>query len=368
MASFRKKGPYWYYRVSYKDEAKNKTKEKGGFRTKKEAQLAAAKLEADLNDGFKIKSNNELFIDYYQRWFDIYKKDKLSLETNRNYRYAIKVSKQYFGAIKMVSLDRESYQIILNNYASTHSFASVKKLNSMYKACFNDAVHNGDIKRSPAYKVTLSGTAPKKEEDKYLDEYEAKQLVKVILDGICPNYISRYMILLALASGARYAEVIGLTEDCVDFENNTIKINKTWNYRDLKDFSTTKNEASMRTLKIDNFTMTQLYNLIMSKKQPHPKGLIFANTTGYPITDNAVNKALKKALKRAEITSDITFHSLRHTHGSLLLLHETSLIYVSKRLGHASIETTANIYSHLVKELNEKGNQITEDLMNNIYK
>ncbi|WYJ88881.1 hypothetical protein A5888_000600 [Enterococcus sp. 9E7_DIV0242] len=86
-----------------------------------------------------------------------------------------------------------------------------------------------------------------------------------------------------------------------------------------------------------------------------------------PISSNAANKALKKALKRAGIDRDLTFHGLRHTHGSLLLLYDTNLFYVSKRLGHATMETTANIYSQLTKELNEKGNHVSEEVMGNMY-
>lgn len=367
MASYRKKGNYWYYRVSYKDADKKKTKEKGGFRTKKEAQLAAAKLEAEIHSGTNVYKQDIMFLDYYEQWYTLYKKDKFSLETNRNYTYAINVAEKFFKNVRLKNMNRETYQRMINDYAKTHSYETVKKLNSMFRACFNDAVHAGDLPRSPAYKVTLSGLPPKRESDKYLNEFEAKALIESVLDGIRPSYVSRYMILLALASGARYAEIIGLTTDCVDFENNTIKIDKTWNYRDLNDFSTTKNESSIRSLQIDGFTMDKIKELIVSRSNPHPRGLIFVDKNDEPISSTGVNKALRKALMRAKIEANITFHSLRHTHGSLLLLHDTSLIYVSKRLGHSNMETTANIYSHLVKELNEKGNQISDSVMDNLY-
>ena len=65
------------------------------------------------------------------------------------------------------------------------------------------------------------------------------------------------MIIIALASGLRYAEIIGLTQNDFNFDNNTITINKTWGYHKnmKKGFGLTKNVQSNRTIIINHVTM-----------------------------------------------------------------------------------------------------------------
>ncbi|WP_086350154.1 site-specific integrase [Candidatus Enterococcus clewellii] len=368
MASYRKKGKKWYFRVSYKDEAGSfKVVERPGGLTKKEAQLAAAEFEKDIADGVNIKNKERLFSDYYLEWFETFKEGKFSIETDRIYRTTYNLICEHFEEIKLKDIDRKRYQQFINKYAENHSIGTVKKVNATIKSCFKDALHAGDIPRMPSYKITLSGKAEKPESEKYLNEEEAARLTKAVIDNIKVSYTSSYMILLGLDSGARFAELLGLTEDCIDFENNSIKIDKTWDYKHLNNFSTTKTDSSNRTLAINPITMNYLKQFIDAKKVKPINKLVFTDSSLKPISSNAANKALKRALKRAGIERDITFHGLRHTHGSLLLLHDTSLLYVSKRLGHSNMETTANVYSHLTKELNEKGNQVSETVMNNLY-
>lgn len=367
MASFRKKGSGWNFRISYKEHGKYKTIERGGFLTKKEAQLSAAKLEESLSNGDNFKKQDMLFLDYYTEWFETFKKDKFSEETNRIYQTTINLIAKYFDKVKLKDVNRNNYQDFINRYSLNHSKETVRKINSKFNACFKDALHDNHIPRLPTYRVSLGGLPGKKESEKYISEADSKKLIYSITSNLKVNYVSSYMILLGLASGARFAELLGLTNDCVDFNNNTIKINKTWDYKHLNDFSTTKNEASMRTIEIDPVTMTYLKVFIKAKKTKPINKLVFTDDNGNTISSTAVNKALKRALKRADIDSNMTFHGLRHTHGSLLLLHDTSLIYVSKRLGHSNLETTGNIYSHLVKELQEKGNAISSEVMNSLY-
>lgn len=367
MASFRKKGTGWNFRVSYKENGKYKQKELGGFITKKEAQLAAAEFEKSIANGDNFKKREMLFSDYYRGWYKTFKENKFSPQTDKIYLTTMNLIDKHFEGLKLNEINRTNYQEFINQYGANHSKETVKKIHGKITACFKDAVHDGDIQRLPSYRVTLGGLPPKKESEKYLSENESNKLISSVLKNIRADYVSSYMILLGIATGARFGELLGLTEDCIDFKNNTIKINKTWDYKEKNDFSETKTESSMRTLSVDIVTMSHLKLFIDNKKIKPLNKLVFTDSSSLPISSSAVNKALKRALIRAGIKTDMTFHGLRHTHGSLLLLHDTSLLYVSKRLGHSSMETTANVYSHLVKELNEKGNKISDNVMSNIY-
>ena len=74
MASFRKRNDKWEYRIRYKEMGKYKETSKGGFKTKKEAQLAFAKIEEKIANGINMKSSNMTFHDYMYEWLETYKK------------------------------------------------------------------------------------------------------------------------------------------------------------------------------------------------------------------------------------------------------------------------------------------------------
>ncbi|MRB43602.1 tyrosine-type recombinase/integrase, partial [Bacillus thuringiensis] len=70
---------------------------------------------------------------------------------------------------------------------------------------------------------------------------EMKNIVDELRANLTPQYISRYIILFAIATGARFGEIMGMTWDCIDLEERRITINKPWDYRDKNDFGNNKN-------------------------------------------------------------------------------------------------------------------------------
>ncbi|MED3733451.1 Arm DNA-binding domain-containing protein [Geobacillus stearothermophilus] len=116
MASIQKmKNGRWRYRVSYKENGKYKTKTKGGFRTKKEAELAAAELEKQLHKGYDINAGDQLFPEYMRNWFELYKKGKHSPEHDKNVEYSVQLVEEYFAGVKMKELTRDMYQKFIND-------------------------------------------------------------------------------------------------------------------------------------------------------------------------------------------------------------------------------------------------------------
>lgn len=75
-------------------------------------------------------------------------------------------------------------------------------------------------------------------------------------------------------------------------------------------------------------------------------GLVFPGPTGGPLNPMAITRAFGRLAER-EGLMDRRLHNLRHFHASVMLQHGQSLVLVSKRLGHASVSTTADIYAHI---------------------
>ncbi|MGP3787194.1 tyrosine-type recombinase/integrase [Paenibacillus sp. 1A_MP2] len=84
----------------------------------------------------------------------------------------------------------------------------------------------------------------------------------------------------------------------------------------------------------------------------HDEGFVFARTgeyAGYPLVIKIVNNRMKRLLKLAKLNPDLSPHSLRHTHVSLLAEAGASLEQIMQRLGHSNDEITRRIYLHITK-------------------
>lgn len=378
MASIQKLKSGWRYRVSYKEGDKYKTKTQGGFRTKKEAEIAAAELEKKLHIGQDISAGDQLFAEYMRNWFEVYKKGKHSLVHDRTIELSVKLVEEHFPGVKMKELTRDMYQRFLNEFAETHATGTVKKRHTYIRACIKYAIEDGVISKDPTYKAIVKGKKEDKvEELKYLNFKEVQSLIDETKKDLNPKFISRFIILFALATGARFAEIIGLTWDCVDFEKRTIHVNKTWDYKDTHDFSDTKNYQSKRIIRIDKDTIDMLKFLKNNqnkislqtglRKSYNPKNLCFIDSKMELVTPEAVNKTLKKLCKRIGAT-EITSHGLRHTHASMLIYKKVNVKYVSRRLGHKDIVTTLQTYSHILDEMEQTESSIVEETMAELYR
>lgn len=375
MASIKKLKSGWQYRVSYKDkDGRYKTKSGNGFSTKKEAQLAASEIEARYSKGYSLKEGEKLFHEYFRNWFEVYRKGKLSQDNDGDIRRAVDFSEKYFPDTKLKELTRQEYQKALNDYGETHATASVKKHHTYMRAALKDALEEGIIHRDPTYRVQAIGKKnPKHEELKYLNYQESIQLVHEILEGIKPTYTSRFIILFGIATGCRFSEIIGMTWDCIDFKNKTVKVNKTWDYKYTNTFSNTKNYQSKRIITIDDDTLDLLKKLQLHQKEYYLKSglrnennLVFLNDNMELVSNTAVNKVLRKFCRKIG-TKELTCHGLRHTHASIMLYKGINIKYVSRRLGHKDIVTTLQTYQHILDEMEQKESNAVNEVMKQIY-
>lgn len=142
-------------------------------------------------------------------------------------------------------------------------------------------------------------------------------------------------------------EALGLTPDDFDFVNQTLSVNKTWDYKNGGGFVPTKNSSSVRKVQLDWQPIMQLSVFLKNIPESNP---IFVGGRVYNSTANGV---LACHCKKVGV-SVISIHGLRHTHASLLLFAGVSIASVSKRLGHASMNTTQETYLHVIQELENK--------------
>ena len=158
------------------------------------------------------------------------------------------------------------------------------------------------------------------------------------------------LFLVAIMTGARQGEILGLKWSDVDFSKKQISINRTFNHGR---FFTPKTKGSVRRIDLAPVVVKELAGWKL-KSGGQDEGLIFPNEAGEPMNySNMVQRHFHQALQKAG-TDRIRFHDLRHTFASLLLNQGTNIKYVQTQLGHSSPTVTLNVYSHLMKSENQE--------------
>jgi len=303
----------------------------------------------------RARKSEKLFHEYFDEWVDLYKEGAIRDVTLQKYRMSIKWIEKLAPDLKLVQLDRKSYQNLLNEYAKTHEKQTVIDFHHQLKGAILDAVDDGLIQTNPTRKITLKGKQPGRKKAKFLNQAEVQLLLNQLELG--EEITWDWLIFLLLKTGLRFAEGLALTPDDFDFSKQTLNISKTWNYKHPDGgFQPTKNTSSNRKVLLDWQTCTKFAQITKELESDKPifvSGRVFNST---------VNKRVSDLCKAAKVPI-ISLHSCRHSHASLLIFAGVSIASVAKRLGHSNITTTQETYLHIIKELE---NQDTEKIMNHL--
>lgn len=360
MAIFEKRGKVWRFRVRKKQNGKVVFDYTGsGYDTKRAAEFAAKQIEIDYEKGFIKDDGNSSFADYFEKWIKLYKIESGKHRTNSFRQTAIKRCHELFGTVKIKNVSRDYYQNIINELGTNLARATVKKYHQYFKACFDHALEERVIHTNPATKIVLKGNASKtkKASEKFLNYTEAIKLKNALLDSEYDvSNLGRNCAVIALETGMRFGEILGLTKDRIDLEKNQITIDRSFDYLFTNKLTTTKTDNE-RTISISDFLVTFLKNIMDAFPDNE---FIIANNFQNHISNNGANSALEAACERSGIKR-ITMHNLRHTHGSILLYKGYSILYISKRLGHANVTITQEVYLHILDELQEQEDKKIKD-------
>ena len=209
------------------------------------------------------------------------------------------------------------------------------------------------------YNVSDRVELPKVE--KYVPEYFKESEILDFLEKTKDHKLA-LLFQIAVFYGMRKEEIIGLTWDEIDFDNNCFTIGNTVKKvsidgkRELLIERKTKNRSSYRTMPLNPVIKEKL--LILRKKQEENKkicgdcydytydGYVFVDPMGALYEPDYVYNAFKKVLNKYGF-KNIRFHDLRHSCASLMVTKGDGINNVQKWLGHSDIGTTANIYAHL---------------------
>ncbi|PEA09510.1 site-specific integrase [Bacillus cereus] len=366
MASFRKRKDKWEYRIRYKEMGKYKETSKGGFKTKKEAQLAAAKVEEKLASGVGVNISNITFDVYMYEWLDTYKKGTISEQTYKIYKKNIRLYiLPEFGNIKLKDLTRVRYQKFINDLLKKLSKQTVMLINSTMHNALEIAVNELEIlAKNPTNKISIkeNQVIDKRTKIKCFDIDELESFLNYVLNEQATfKYYSLFMFLSR--TGLRIGECLALQWDDIEFEKKRVYISKTLvstQRNQSIQFGPPKNKSSIRTLTLDNSTLVllkklkieQAKNTLRNGKYYKDYNFVFTNEDNSCMLRAPTLDFLKKTCNTGGFEY-ITLHGFRHTHAVHLLQSGANIKYVSERLGHSTINMTANVYLHVTKSMEE---------------
>ncbi|BCD08908.1 TPA: tyrosine-type recombinase/integrase [Bacillus cereus] len=346
----------WYFILTHgkKEDGKPRQFKKRGFKTKQEAHKAMLELEQSLTLGTYIQPNKILYKEYLLERFLEDKMTKVKKQTLNTYRWI--VEKHIIPAIGDVELTKLNPMIIQGLYnkltkEKALSDENIQKVHTLINDSLKKAERWGLIARNPAALVDRP-KAVKKEITVWNVE-EVRQFLKYAKKS------GRYYIafLLALTTGMRQGEILGLRWKDVDFENSCVRITQTLSSdgKDLLPY--TKTKSGSRTIDLPEETVTALkkhWLFIRGEREKNRSyknlDLVVCTEFGTPTHKSNIRRVFRSIIKKADIPK-IRFHDMRHTHATLLLLQGVNPKIVSERLGHADVRITLDTYSHLLPSM-----------------
>lgn len=364
--SVRKRGDKWsYYFTIGVVDGKRKIKEKGGFRTKKEAQTALREaLTLFETENFITKETTYTLSEFIEYWFDTVAATYLKYETITLYR---NVNKNHIvNEIGYVKINKVTPMMLQDYFLKKQeqfncnsNVGTVKVIKNILNNVYKLALKQSIIKVNPMTQVEFKNKKETLKKDlKVIPENELKEIEKAIQN-------TRYYIpyIIALHTGARRGEILGLTWEDVDFENNRISINKALQYQKNVGLVLvgTKTKSSIRDFKMTNRLTQELkshYLNFQTSKEYYGSlyhqeyNFICCNEDGTPIHPTRFSTFFINLFKR--LGYKYSFHDLRHTHATMLHEAGANLKVIQERLGHSDIRTTMNIYSHMTTTLEDE--------------
>ncbi len=413
----RKRGSTWsYYFDLGKVGGKRQKKEKGGFKTRKEAEAALVRALSEYNHSGQVFTPAEITVsDYLDQWYELYCKPNLKYNTQVGYlRITEKHIKPKFGTYKLKSITPAALQeyandLKLNGYSKSH----MSGILSVFQSALDYAVEPLHyISANPMKLVKYPKVERKPRERIILTMEEWQHIISRFKD-------TRFYIPLMIGfyTGLRISEAFALTWDDIDLNNRTLTVNKQIVKRnfgaDVRKtveqsgkreqrsswyFTTPKTSSSIRTIpfgdtlyntlkaeqtsqKKNELKYGEFYTIHVLKKETDEKGndmqrivsvqkcaesqlqrirlVCIAENGQYTSTDSFkyCSRIIHKEMQLA-----FDYHSLRHTHATMLIEAGADVKNVQTRLGHTNIQTTLQTYVHDTEKMGQRSVELFEQL------
>lgn len=370
-----------YYRLRYRDYSQYVN-----AKSDREAERLLAQFVTEVDKGDFAQPSKLTFKEFSERWIKSYGEVELAPKTLFHYKQMLnsriypvfgekKLGKvkpldllEFYGTLrkehKYLSISRDG--ITREKKSAGLSEKTIKHYHGLICAIYEKALKWRVLKGDNPAKQIDAPRAEKKKARCY-DEVQTQKLLEALgpLDGINLKY--KVATMLAIMTGARLGEIMGLEWQDIHFDKKVIEIRRASQYLPGKGVFTKKpkTETSERRISVNDMLLELLKGYQSDQRE---KGFIcqdnnrlFVTWDGKPMHPNSITKWFPKFLRLNKL-APLNFHGLRHTSATFLISQGVDIQTVAGRLGHSTTATTQNIYSHFLESKDRQAADLMEDV------
>lgn len=325
------------------------------FETQREVNRWRVETLKSQQDGL-LPANREITVaQFFERWLEDVAKPSTRIRTYQSYCGLFRVHIQpALGTVKLADLRPEHLQRFYTTKTEAGlSARTVRYLHGLLHHTLDQALKWGLVPRNVCEAVVPPRLARRSMQT--LTPAEAQHLLEALRkDRLYALY------LLAISTGMRQGEILGLRWTEVDLDGGTVRVVRAIQRIKGQGYvvSDPKTERGRRAIALPKITVTalrehqkqQAAEKATAEAEWQEQGLVFTTHIGTPLDARNILRHFKAALEEAGLP-EMRFHDLRHTAATLLLLQEIHPKIVQEMLGHSSITLTLDTYSHVLPDM-----------------
>ena len=309
-------------------------------KTQGEALKKLNEFRRERDQGTLVPKQPTTVAEFCEGWLE-FKKRRIRASTYRLYESTVNANiVPHIGSLKLQKVTTRDIDGLIDDLMGGDlSRASVSVFRVILHNIFDLALRRELILTNP---VIRSGSVKvDKKEMKILSQEEAKRLLEAAKERGKGNVY--YVLLLALATGMRRGELLGLTWENV-YESSVRVARNLVQVKGGTKVEQPKTASGRRTIAVAKWVLDEVRTLMVDGSK-----VVFANGGGEPWAPTSLIAEVRRLMGLCGIVG-VRFHDLRHTHATQLIAQGLDIKSVSKRLGHENIKTTLDLYAHWLPE------------------
>lgn len=362
----------WEARITVGIDPKTgKQKQKSVYgKTQKEVRQKQTAIQAEIDAGTYMEPAKESLAEWLETWLEVYVYNSVKKYTYDSYeRTCNNHIIPALGNIRLSALAAPQIQRFYNSLLTEKALSpkSVKNVHGIFHRALDQAVKLGMIRSNPTELCDLP-----KAHRKEIRPMEKNEILKFLQAIEGTKYGLVYQV--TLFTGLRKGEVLGLTWDCIDFQRNTIYVNKqlqkTKKVGGTYCLTTTKNSRNrvivaapsvMELFRKQKSQQLQMQRLA-GEAWDNAWDLVFTNELGRHLCHVTVYKNFKKIMKEIGVPEG-RFHDLRHSFAVVSIESGDDIKTVQSNLGHATASFTLDVYGHVSQKMRQQSADRMEEFI-----
>lgn len=342
-------------------------------KTQKEVRQKLTAITAEIDDGTYMDIPRLKTADWLNTWVTEYI-GNVKASTRKSYQDHVRLNIiPYIGNVPLSKVTAAMIQQMYNELQTEKELSpkTIKNVHGVLHRALEQAQKMGYIRSDPLAAVTLPRI-----EKKQINPLEDEELCAFLKEIRGSPYELVYFV--TVFTGLRQGEVLGLTWDCVNFEKQTLLINKQHGKKKGTReycFSSLKNDRP-RVIEAADGVMDALKKQQLRQQRwaarlkdgwDNPDNLVFTTETGRYLCNQTVYLAFKKIVRRLHLDAT-RFHDLRHTYAVNSLKSGDDIKTVQENLGHQTAAFTLDVYAHATNSMKRESANRMDQYIHSVTK